>query len=227
MARLIALAPTITEHLCDDCQAHFDGLLAHLEPLSITPRLAHATGARPGLLTHDRLGVLPSRRGRPAAGVGRRGALRRTRWSCWAARPPRASASASASTAWPWRSRNRVTAPVLEPWRPAVVVVGADPRGTRSRASRWRRAPRCRPRPAGRTSTDCGAWASSWRVPCVPAHTWRSWCGDELDEGHLQVKDLKAGTKRLVAVADLARELQRAQNAPSRRRRLRSPVACP
>ena len=39
MQPLIATAPTITEHLCDDCQAHFDGLLAHLEAVSIEPRL--------------------------------------------------------------------------------------------------------------------------------------------------------------------------------------------
>ena len=36
-------------------------------------------------------------------------------------------------------------------------------------------------------------------------------CGDELDEGHVQLRDLKAGTQRQVAVADLARELLRAQ----------------
>ena len=40
MAALIAAAPTIDAHLCDDCRAHFEGLLAHLEALSIEPRLS-------------------------------------------------------------------------------------------------------------------------------------------------------------------------------------------
>jgi histidyl-tRNA synthetase len=34
--------------------------------------------------------------------------------------------------------------------------------------------------------------------------------GDELAAGNVQVKDLEAGTQRLVAVDDLARELKRA-----------------
>ena len=34
--------------------------------------------------------------------------------------------------------------------------------------------------------------------------------GDELDAGQVQLRDLEAGTQRVVNVADLARELQRA-----------------
>ena len=34
--------------------------------------------------------------------------------------------------------------------------------------------------------------------------------GDELIDGHVQLKDLEAGTQRLVPLADLARELARA-----------------
>jgi histidyl-tRNA synthetase len=37
--------------------------------------------------------------------------------------------------------------------------------------------------------------------------------GDELADGHVQVKDLQAGTQKVVAVADLARELTRAHGA--------------
>ncbi len=40
MQPLIEAAPPITEHLCDACQLHFDGLLAHLEAVAIEPRLA-------------------------------------------------------------------------------------------------------------------------------------------------------------------------------------------
>ena len=35
--------------------------------------------------------------------------------------------------------------------------------------------------------------------------------GDELAEGHVQVRDLLAGTQRQVAIEDLARELARAE----------------
>jgi histidyl-tRNA synthetase len=34
--------------------------------------------------------------------------------------------------------------------------------------------------------------------------------GDELDDGQVQLRDLEAGTQRLVNLADLVRELQRA-----------------
>jgi hypothetical protein len=34
--------------------------------------------------------------------------------------------------------------------------------------------------------------------------------GDELKDGHVQLRDLLAGTQRLVGVGDLARELARA-----------------
>jgi histidyl-tRNA synthetase len=37
--------------------------------------------------------------------------------------------------------------------------------------------------------------------------------GDELADGQVQVKDLEAGTQRLVAVDDLARELARAHTS--------------
>ena len=37
--------------------------------------------------------------------------------------------------------------------------------------------------------------------------------GDELAGGHVQLRDLEAGTQRAVAVADLSRELARAQKS--------------
>jgi histidyl-tRNA synthetase len=37
--------------------------------------------------------------------------------------------------------------------------------------------------------------------------------GDELAEGNVQLKDLEAGTQRLVPLADLARELARASKS--------------
>ena len=40
MQPLIADAPTITDHLCDACAAHFEGVRAHLAAVGITPRPA-------------------------------------------------------------------------------------------------------------------------------------------------------------------------------------------
>ncbi len=37
-------------------------------------------------------------------------------------------------------------------------------------------------------------------------------CGDELEDGHVQVRDLMAGTQRQVDVTELARDLARAQS---------------
>ena len=41
--------------------------------------------------------------------------------------------------------------------------------------------------------------------------------GDELADGHVQLRDLLAGTQRVVAVEDLARELARGRAAPQAR----------
>ena len=210
MARLIALAPTITEHLCDDCQAHFDGLLAHLEALSITPRLAPrlvrgldyytrtafefyrrgAEGQQQALGGGGRYdGLVELLGGQATPGIG---------FGIGLDRVALALAEQGAS-------------PVLEPWRPAVVVVGADPEDTVTRlqvATELRGA-----------GLPCWADLSGRRLGKQLEGAVRAGahlaviCGDELEEGHLQVKDLKAGTQRLVAVADLARELQRAQGA--------------
>jgi histidyl-tRNA synthetase len=91
---------------------------------------------------------------------------------------------------------------------PLAVVAGADPADTVSRL---------------RVASLLRAEGLSVRAELAPRKLGRSLetaskehahfaviIGDELDEGNVQLKDLEAGTQRLVPLADLARELARA-----------------
>ncbi len=208
MAALIAAAPTIDAHLCDDCRAHFDGLLAHLEALSIEPRLSPtlvrgldyytrtafefyrsgAEGQQQALGGGGRYdGLVELLGGQPTPGIGFGIGLDRV-----------ALALAEQSASIP-----------PEPWRPAAVVVSADAQDTVVRlqvATELRGA-----------GLACTADLTTRRLGKQLEGAVRAGahfaviCGDELDEGHVQLRDLKAGTQRQVAVADLARELLRAQ----------------
>ena len=96
-----------------------------------------------------------------------------------------------------------------EPWRPAAVVVGADAQDTVVRlqvATELRGAglactPDLTTRRLGKQLEGAVRAGAHFAVIC----------GDEMEDGHVQLRDLKAGTQRQVAVADLARELLRAQ----------------
>ncbi|MGD0249074.1 MAG: His/Gly/Thr/Pro-type tRNA ligase C-terminal domain-containing protein, partial [Candidatus Limnocylindrales bacterium] len=91
---------------------------------------------------------------------------------------------------------------------PLAVVVGADPADTVSRlrvASLLRAAglavrAELAPRKLGRQLETASKEHAHFAVII----------GDELTEGNVQLKDLEAGTQRLVPLADLARELARA-----------------
>ena len=95
-----------------------------------------------------------------------------------------------------------------EPWKPVVVVVGADPEDTVVRlqlATELRGAGlACR---ADLTSRRLGKQLDG--AARAGAH-FAVICGDELEGGHVQVKDLEAGTQRQVDVTELARDLTRA-----------------
>ena len=173
---------------------------AHLDALGVgVPARARAR-ARPRLLHAHRVRVLRRRPRGPAAGARRWRPLRRARRA--ARRPPdaRASASGSGSTGWCWRSR-----------RPA-----RRPRPSRRR-SRSSSAP-TRPTP----SCGCGSRRSCARPDWRPVPTWAaaSWAsssrrppGGRALRGHhrrragggeVQLRDLPAGTQKLVARSDLA-----------------------
>jgi histidyl-tRNA synthetase len=208
MAPLIEAAPTMSAHLCADCRSHLEGLLAHLEALSIEPRLAPtlvrgldyytrtafefyrpgAEGQQQALGGGGRYdGLVELLGGQPTPGIGFGIGLDRV-----------ALALAEQGDAAP-----------AEPWRPVAVVVGTDAQDTVVRLQ---------------VATELrGAGLSCW--PDLSARRlgkqlegavragahFAVICGDELDDGHVQLRDLKAGTQRPVAVTDLARELLRAQ----------------
>jgi histidyl-tRNA synthetase len=208
MAPLIASAPTISQHLCEACREHFEGLLAHLEALSIEPRLAPTLVRgldyytrtafefyRPGAAGQQQAlggggrydGLVELLGGQPTPGIG---------FGIGLDRVALALAEQSAALA-------------PEPWRPAAVVVGADAQDTVVRlqvATELRGAglacwPDLTTRRLGKQLEGAGRAGAHFAVIC----------GDELEEGHVALRDLDAGTQRQVAVTDLARELLRAQ----------------
>jgi len=206
MQPLIESAPTITEHLCEDCQAHFDGLLSHLEGVSIEPRLEPtlvrgldyytrtafefyrpgAEGQQQALGGGGRYdGLVELLGGLPTPGIGFGIGLDRV-----------ALALADPEDQ-----------PYAEPWKPAVVVVGADPDDTvvRLQLATELRGAGLASR-ADLTSRRLGKQLDG--AAKAGAH-FAVICGDELEAGNVQVKDLMAGTQRQVDVTELARDLTR------------------
>jgi histidyl-tRNA synthetase len=207
MQPLIESAPTITAHLCYDCQAHFDGLLAHLEAVSIEPHISPTLVRgldyytrtafefyRPGAQGQQQAlggggrydGLVELLGGQPTPGIGFGIGLDRVALALEEQGAP----------------------PAIEAWKPVAVVVGTDPQDTVVRlqvATELRGAGlACR---ADLTSRRLGKQIDS--AARDGAH-FAVICGDELDAGHILVKDLEAGTQRQVEVTDRARELSRA-----------------
>jgi histidyl-tRNA synthetase len=208
MAPLIASAPTMEAHLCADCRAHLDGLLDHLAALAIRPRLTatlvrgldyytrtafelyrpDAQGQQQALGGGGRYdGLVELLGGQPTPGIGFGIGLDRVALAL----------------------AERDDAPAPEAPGPSAIVVGADPADT---VVRLRMATSLRG--AGLT-----AWAdlTSRRLGKQLEGAARAGahfaviCGDELADGLVHLRDLKAGTQRQVAVTDLARDLTRAE----------------
>jgi histidyl-tRNA synthetase len=207
MVELNAGAPRITDHLCDACAAHFDAVQAHLAALGVPHRVepslvrgldyytrtafeyyvAGREGQQQALGGGGRYdGLVELLGGKPTPGIGFGLGLDRV-------------------------------ALVLEeqghgaaaPEGPLAVVAGADPDDTiaRLRIATELRAAGLRVRPdlarrkLGRQLEAAGKDGAHFAVIL----------GDELADGHVQLRDLLAGTQRVVSVADLARELARAE----------------
>jgi len=207
MQPLIAAAPTITEHLCPACDAHFAGVRAHLEAVGITPRpaprlvrgLDYYTRTafefhRPGAAGQQQAlggggrydGLVELLGGRPTPGIG---------FGLGLDRVILALAEQGAE-------------PVAEA-HPSVVVVGADPEDTVARL---------------RVATMLRAGGLSARADLAARRLGKQLegaardgahfaviCGDELAHDQVQLKDLQAGTQRRVELADLVRDIQRAE----------------
>jgi histidyl-tRNA synthetase len=206
MKALIVAAPMISDHLCEACEAHFALVRAHLDAMGVAYRL-EPTLVR-GLDYYARTAFEFYRRGaegqQQALGGGGRydGLVERLGGRAAPAigfalgldRVLLALADVGAEAA--------VEAP------PLAVVAGADPADTVSRL---------------RVAALLRAEGLSVRVELAPRKLGRQLetaskehahfaviIGDELAEGNVQLKDLEAGTQRLIPLVDLARELARA-----------------
>jgi histidyl-tRNA synthetase len=208
MVGLNAGAPRITDHLCAACAAHFEDVKAHLDALHVPFRVA--PGLVRGLDYYTRTafeyyvagregqqqalggggrydGLVALLGGKPTPGIGFGLGLDRVALVL----AEQAGGAAPAETG------------------PLAVVVGADPDDTISRlriatdlrtAGLRARADLAR-RKLGRQLEAAGKDGAHFAVIL----------GDELEAGQVQMRDLLAGTQRLVPIGDLARELARAE----------------
>jgi histidyl-tRNA synthetase len=210
MAALNAEAPRITDRLCDACASHFESVKAHLAALGVSFRVD--PGLVRGLDYYTRTafefyvsgregqqqalggggrydGLVELLGGKPTPGIGFGLGLDRVALVI-------AEQASGAGTA------------AEGPPGPLAVVVGADPEDTvaRLRLATELRAAGLRVRAdlarrkLGRQLEAAGKDGAHFAVIL----------GDELEDGHVQLRDLLAGTQRLVGVGDLARELARA-----------------
>ena len=220
LVELNATAPRITEHLCDACQAHFAAVRAHLDavgvPVTVAPEIVRgldyytrtafefyregAEGQQQALGGGGRYdGLVELLGGKPTPGIGFALGLDRV---VLALEEQAASAGRDGRAA-PFGEADGTA--------PTVVVVGADPDGTVDRL---------------RIATELRAAGLSARAELTPRKLGRQLeaaardrahfaviLGDELSSSQVQVRDLPAGTQRVVAIADLARELLRAEKA--------------
>jgi histidyl-tRNA synthetase len=206
MKALIAGAPMISEHLCDDCEAHFTAVKAHLDAMDV-PYRVEATLVR-GLDYYARTAFEFYRRGaegqqQALGGGGRYDGL----VELLGGRPTPAIGFALGLDR-VLLALTEVGAEAVVEAPPLAVVAGADPADTVARL---------------RVAAMLRAEGLSVRVELAPRKLGRQLetaskehahfaviIGDELAEGNVQLKDLEAGTQRLVPLVDLARELARA-----------------
>ncbi|HSK53086.1 MAG TPA: histidine--tRNA ligase, partial [Clostridia bacterium] len=209
MDELNALAPKITDRLCDPCAAHFAAVRAHLDALGVHYRL-EPTLVR-GLDYYTRTAFEFYRRGaegqqQALGGGGRYDGLvellggKPTPAIGFGIGLDRVVLALEATGATPPSDA-----------RPVAVIVGADPSGT---VERLRVVTRLREAGvAARAELGQRKLGKQLEAAARERAHFAVILGDELADGQVQVKDLEAGTQRLVALDDLARELARAHAA--------------
>ena len=220
-ARVVALnagAPQITDRLCDACAEHFAAVRTHLARRRRRLPAGAAPRPRARLLHAHRVRGLPGW-ARPASSPRSAAEGGTTAWSsCSAGGRRPGSGSGSGWIGSSSRSSTAGVPPTVEP-PPVAVVVGSDPIDT---VTRLRIATELRgaglavraelgPRKLGKQLEAAARDGAHFAVII----------GDELAGGHVQLRDLEAGTQRPVTVTSLARELERATK--SHRHGLESP----
>ena len=209
MVELSLDAPKITDRLCDPCAAHFAGVRAHLDALGVgyrlEPRLVRGldyytrtafevyprgvAGQQSALGGGGRYdGLVELLGGKPTPGIGFGLGLDRILLALDAQETP----------------------PVAEPSAVAVVV-GADPAAT---ADRLRIATILRAAGiAARAELGQRKLGKQLESAAKERAHFAVILGDELADGQVQLKDLEAGSQKLVPVDDLVRELERARTS--------------
>jgi histidyl-tRNA synthetase len=206
MVELAVDAPRITDRLCDVCAAHFAGVRAHLDALHVAYRLephlvrgldyytrtafevyprgvAGQQSALGGGGRYD--GLVELLGGKPTPGIGFGLGLDRILLALEAQ-----GAQAAVDAA------------------PVAVVVGVDPAAT---ADRLRIATILRAAGiAARAELGQRKLGKQLESAAKERAHFAIILGDELADGQVQVRDLDAGSQKLVAVDELARELERA-----------------
>jgi len=207
MATMNATAPKLIDRLCDPCAAHLTSVRAHLDVVGVTYRLE--PGLVRGLDYYTRTAFEFYRRGaqgqqQALGGGGRYDGL----VALLGGKPtPGIGFALGLDRVILALEESGGTAPVVE-GRPLAFVVGADPAAT---AERLRLATELRAaglsiraelgtRKLGRQLESASREGAHFAVIL----------GDELADGQVQLRDLEAGTQRVVPVADLIRELKRA-----------------
>ncbi|HEX5823868.1 MAG TPA: histidine--tRNA ligase [Candidatus Limnocylindrales bacterium] len=207
MAELNAAAPVITDHLCPACAEHFAAVRAHLDALGVAYRLdprlvrgldyytrtafevypAGATGQQSAIGGGGRYdGLVELLGGRPTPGIGFGLGLDRV-----------------------LRALEASDAAAIPDPTPVAVVVGADPVAT---ADRLRIATLLRAAGiAARAELGQRKLGKQLESAAKERAHFAVIVGDELADGQVQVRDLEAGSQKVVAVDDLVRELERAQ----------------
>ena len=209
MAALNATAPRITDHLCEACAVHFSAVQAHLDALGVPYRLE--PGLVRGLDYYTRTAFefyVAGREGQQQAvgGGGRYDGL----VELLGGRPTPGIGFGI--------GLDRVVLALEETGQgdtiddaPIAVVVGADPDDTATRL-----AVATELRGAGlavRADLARRKLGKQLEAAVRDGAHFAVIVGDELATGDVQLRDLPAGTQKLVARTDLARELQRAHTA--------------
>jgi histidyl-tRNA synthetase len=206
MATLVAAAPKISECLCEACEAHFASVCAHLDAVGV-PYRVEPTLVR-GLDYYARTAFEYYRQGaegqqQALGGGGRYDGLvellggRATPAIGFALGLDRVLLALE-----------EVGAEAVREAPPLAIVAGADPADT---VSRLRVASILRAEGLAVRAELAHRKLSRQLETASKEHAhFAVIIGDELAEGNVQLKDLEAGTQRLVPLADLARELARA-----------------
>ena len=206
MAALITAAPAMGEFLCEPCTIHLVAVRAHLDALGV-PYRVEPTLVR-GLDYYTRTAFEYYRRGvegqqQALGGGGRYDAL----IELFGGRPTPAIGFALGldRVVLALEEAGTAAAP-QEP--PLAIVVGADPADTVSRL-RVASLLRAEGLPV-RAELAIRKLSRQLETASRDHAHFAVIIGDELADGHVQLKDLEAGTQRLVALAELARDLARA-----------------